>query len=75
MKESVSKLRIDAVFFTMKARGERSDGPLQAMVPVWFQTLLMEIPRAPSRSGFGCRATGPQVPPPPTGRAGMASNS
>lgn len=45
---------------------------LQAKVPVWFQILLMEIPHAPSRSGFGCMATGPQVPPP--GRAGVAGN-
>lgn len=39
-----------------------------------FQTLLMEIPLVPSRSGFGCVTTRPQVPPLLPGRTGMASN-
>lgn len=73
MAKSAAKER--SVFYTMKG-GEcgRGDMLLQAKVPIWFQTLLMEIPHIPSRSGFECRATGLQVPLPPLGRAGMAGN-
>lgn len=38
------------------------------------QTLLMEIPCAPSRSGFRCRDSGLLVPPLPLGREEMAGN-
>lgn len=36
-----------------------------------FQTLLMEIPHAPCRSGFGYRARGSLDPPPPSSPGSM----
>lgn len=64
--------------FPLKEGGSRRDSNgrlLQANVPDRVQTLLMEIPGAPSGSGFGCRATGPQDSLLPLRRAGTAATA